>query len=210
MYLIGTNVYDILYLEENNGYINYVLDYGGRHMSRLPSAALAALTAFLVYLLLSAGSGTSTSTLLFWYLPELIIGLLLALLIGFLCRKFVPASAARMLNPVRWLQLIPYFAVFLFELVISNLKVCFSIISGKNVRPAIRKVSAPVKTGLGLAMLSTSITYQPGTLVVDADESDNTVYVHFLDGGEKPAKETEEKKLFNIFNLAAWIRRICE
>ncbi|HJJ39582.1 MAG TPA: hypothetical protein O0X42_05525, partial [Methanocorpusculum sp.] len=72
-------------------------------MSRLASAALAASAAFIIYLVLSAGSATETSAVLLWSLPELIIGLLLALLVGFLCRKFVPASAARMFNPLRWI-----------------------------------------------------------------------------------------------------------
>ncbi|HJJ35797.1 MAG TPA: Na+/H+ antiporter subunit E [Methanocorpusculum sp.] len=179
-------------------------------MSHFASGALAALAAFIVYLLLSAGSATETSVILCWSLPELIIGLLLALLVGFLCRKFVPTSAARLLNPVRWIQLIVYFIPFLFELTIANLKVSWSIISGRNVNPAIRKVESPMKTGAGLLLLSTSCTYQPGTVVVDADEKDNSIYVHFLDGGNKPKKTVEEKKLFSIINLVAWIRRICE
>jgi len=179
-------------------------------MSHFASGAMAALAAFLVYLLLTAGSATETSVILCWSLHELIIGLLLALLVGFLCRKFVPTSAARMFNPVRWIQLIVYFIPFLFELIIANLKVSWSIISGKNIRPAIRKVESPVKTGAGLILLSSSITYQPGTAVVDVDETDNTVYVHFLDGGEKPEKVVSEKKLFTFVNLVAWIRRICE
>jgi len=179
-------------------------------MSHFASGAMAALAAFLVYLLLSAGSATETSVILCWSLPELIIGLLFALLVGFLCRKFIPKSAARILNPVRWIQLIVYFIPFLFELVIANLKVSWSIISGKNIRPTIKKVESPVKTGLGLVLLSCSVTYQPGTAVVDVDETDNSVYVHFLDGGKKPEKTVSEKKLFTFVNLVAWIRRICE
>ncbi len=179
-------------------------------MSRFTSAALAALAAFIVYLLLSAGSGTETSTMLFWSLPDLIIGLLLSLLVGFLCRKFVPASAARMLNPVRWIQLIVYLIPFSFELIISNMKVSWSIISGRNIRPAIRKVESPVKTGAGLTLLSTSITYQPGTVLVDVDESDNSLYVHFLDGGKNQEKTVPGNKIFTFINLLAWIRRICE
>lgn len=179
-------------------------------MSHFASGVLATVAAFIVYLLLSAGSATETSTILCWSLPELIIGFLLALLVGFLCRKFVPASAARMLNPVRWIQLIVYIIPFLFELLIANLKVSWSIISGRNIRPAIRKVESPMKTGAGLVLLSTSITYQPGTLVVDTDENDNSVYVHFLDGGVKPKKTVSEKSLFSVINLVKWIRRICE
>ena len=75
-------------------------------MSNAASAALAAAAAFILYLVLSAGSAGDTGSILLWSVPELIIGLLLALLVGFLCRKFVPASAARMFNPLRWILLI--------------------------------------------------------------------------------------------------------
>ncbi|HJJ46419.1 MAG TPA: Na+/H+ antiporter subunit E, partial [Methanocorpusculum sp.] len=68
----------------------------------------------------------------------------------------------------------------------------------------------PMKTDLGELLLSASLTYQPGTFTVDADENDKSLYVHFLDGGIKPKKTVEAKKIFNIINLAAWIRRICE
>ena len=179
-------------------------------MTRLASAALAALLAFIVYLVLSAGTATETSSILLWSLPELIIGLLLALLTGFLCRKFVPSSAGRMLNPKRWLLLIVYFFPFVFELIVANVKVAWSIISGKNVRPAISKVENPVDTDFGLLLLSASITYQPGTVVVDADEGDKSLYVHFLDAGKKPESKVKPRKLFNFINLAAWIRRITQ
>lgn len=179
-------------------------------MTRFTSAALAALLAFIVYLILSAGTATEMSGILLWSVPELIIGLLLALLTGFLCRKFVPSSAGRMLNPKRWLLLIVYFFPFVFELIIANVKVAWSIITGKNIRPALLKVEKPVDTDFGLLLLSASITYQPGTVVIDADEKDKSVYVHFLDGGKKPEKKANPKKLFNFINLAEWVRRITQ
>ncbi|MDO5829406.1 MAG: Na+/H+ antiporter subunit E [Methanocorpusculum sp.] len=179
-------------------------------MSNVASAALAAAAAFIVYLVLSAGSAGDTASVLLWSVPELVIGLLLALLVGFLCRKFVPASAARMFNPLRWLLLIVYLVPFIFELAVANLKVAWSIISGKNIRPAVRKVEAPMKTNLGMLLLSASLTYQPGTFTVDVDEEDKSLYVHFLDAGHKPEKTVEPKKIFSFINLAAWIRRICE
>jgi len=179
-------------------------------MSRFASAMLAALLAFIIYLVLSAGTANPKSTILLWSLPELIIGLVLSLIVGFLCRKFVPTSAARILNPKRWLVLIVYLFPFLFELIVANCKVAWSVITGKNIKPAIRKVEKPVDTDFGLLMLTSTITYQPGTVVVDADDDDKSVYVHFLDGGEKPEKTVEPKKVFSIINLIAWIRRITQ
>ncbi|MCQ2377316.1 MAG: Na+/H+ antiporter subunit E, partial [Methanocorpusculum sp.] len=120
------------------------------------------------------------------------------------------ASAARMFNPLRWLLLIVYIIPFVFELAVANLKVAWSIISGKNILPAVRKVEAPMKTNLGMLLLSASLTYQPGTFTVDVDEEDKSLYVHFLDAGRKPEKTVEPKKIFSFINLAAWIRRICE
>jgi len=179
-------------------------------MSNFASGMMAALFAFIVYLVLSAGTATETSGILLWSVPELIVGVLLSLLVGFLCRKVLPKTAVRMLNPKRWLLLIVYLFPFLFELLIANCKVAWSIITGKNIRPAIRKVEKPLNTELGLLLFSSTITYQPGTVVIDADEDDKSVYVHFLDGGEKPEKTVEPKKVFTFLNLLAWIRRITE
>jgi len=179
-------------------------------MSHFSTGLLAALFAFIIYLVLSAGTATEINGILLWSVPELVIGVILSLLVGFLCRKFLPKSAARMLNPRRWLLLIVYILPFLFELLIANCKVAWSVITGKNIRPSIRKVEKPVESELGLLLLTSTITYQPGTVVVDSDENDKSVYVHFLDGGDKPEKTVEPKKVFSFINLLAWIRRISE
>jgi len=180
-------------------------------MSRFAAGLIAAIIAFIAYLVLSAGSATPTSSILyFWSLPEIIIGLLLALLTGFLCRKLIPTTAARFFNPKRWLFAIIYIPLFLIEFIIANLKTAWCVISGKNIRPAIVKVKSPVKTNAGLLFLSATITYQPGTAVVDADEKDKSIYVHILDAGENPQNETSEEKVFSKINLVKWLRRITQ
>lgn len=179
-------------------------------MSRLTTGLTAALLAYIAYLILTAGTATETSTILLWSLPELIIGLLLALLTGFLCRKFIPETAARFLNPRRWLFALIYLPLFLIELTIANCKVAWTIITGKNIRPAILKVEKPMKSDTGTLLLSATITYQPGTAVVDTDEKDHSLYIHILDAGENPEKAIPDNKIFAKINLAKWLRRITE
>lgn len=179
-------------------------------MSRFTAGLSATLLAFIAYLVLSAGSATPSSTILFWSMAEIIIGLLLALLTGFLCRKFIPDSSSRFFNPRRWLFAMIYFPLFLIELTIANCKVAWSVITGKNIRPALVKVEKPMKNNACALLLSVSITYQPGTVVVDADEKDRSLYIHVLDAGEHAGKTIPEDKIFAKINLVKWLRRITE
>ncbi|HJJ48561.1 MAG TPA: Na+/H+ antiporter subunit E [Methanocorpusculum sp.] len=179
-------------------------------MSRFAAGCMAALAAFIAYLALSAGSAIETSTILLWSLPELIIGLLLALLTGFLCRKFIPDTAARFFNPRRWLFALVYLPLFAVEFVIANCKTAWSVISGRNIRPAIVKVKTPMKNDAGTLLLSATITYQPGTAVVESDETDRSLYIHMLDAGEKPEKTVSEDKIFAKISLAKWLKKVTE
>ena len=171
---------------------------------------MGALAAFIAYLVLSAGSAIESSTVLLWSVPELVTGVVLAVLTGFLCRKIIPDSAARFFNPRRWLFAIVYIPLFLVEFVIANCKVAWSVITGRNIRPALFKVVAPMKNNAGTLLLSATITYQPGTIVVDCDEKDRSLYVHALDAGENPEKIVAEDKVFAKISLAKWLKKVTQ
>jgi multisubunit Na+/H+ antiporter MnhE subunit len=67
--------------------------------------------AFLMYLILTAGSGTIG----FWSLSELIMGVPLAILTGLVSRKFLCRSESyRLLSPLRLLLLLIYVPVPFF------------------------------------------------------------------------------------------------
>lgn len=165
--------------------------------------------AFLMYLILTAGSGTIG----FWSLSELVMGVLLALLTGLVARKFLCRSESyRLLSPLRLLQLLVYVpGPFFAELAKANLDVAYRVIT-MNIRPGIIRVHSGLKTDLGIFMLANSITLTPGTLSVGIDEETNDLFIHNINVAEGDEKKEiiESTELFSLVNLPAWIRRIAE
>lgn len=179
-------------------------------MTNIVPAFLAGLAAFIIYLALSAGTASAADAIFVWSSAEIIIGLILSIITGILCRKLWTAKRYSMANPLRWLLLIVYIVPFVIELIIANLKVSLAIITGKNIRPGIVKLTRGCKTDAGTLLLSASITYQPGTATVDVNEKTHELYVHALNIG-KDAKDTlPSDEIWSFINLSKWIRRITE
>jgi len=85
------------------------------------------------------------------------------------------------------------------------------VITG-NIRPGIIRVQSGLRTDLGIFMLANSITLTPGTITVDIDEKSHDLYVHNINipQGWEERPQVEERELFSLANLPAWIRRIAE
>lgn len=180
-------------------------------MNRITASAIAAFAAFILYLALSAGSATETDSILLWSSPELILGLILSVFTGLLCGKLWSGNKYwKMVNPLRWILLIIYIIPFLIELTIANLSVSAKIITGKNIRPGIIKLTPPMKNDFSTLLLSATITYQPGTATVDTNDASRELYIHALDVGKDPKKVTSPDKIFSKIDLSKWIRRIAE
>jgi len=170
---------------------------------------LTFILALLLYLLLAAGSGS----ILLWSPSELVAGVALSLLAAAVARNFICRSDSyRMANPLR-LLLIPVYLLgpFLLEVTKANLDVAYRVITG-NIRPGIIRVQSGLKTDLGIFMLANSITLTPGTITVDIDEKSHDLYVHNINipQGWEQRPRVEERELFSLANLPAWIRRIAE
>jgi multicomponent Na+:H+ antiporter subunit E len=165
--------------------------------------------AFLLYLVLTAGSGSIG----LWSLSELVMGALLALLTGLVTRKFLCRSESyRLLSPLRLLLLLIYVpGPFFIELTKANLDVAYRVITMK-IRPGIVRVHSGLKTDLGIFMLANSITLTPGTLSVGIDEETNDLFIHNINvsEGDEKREVIESTELFGLANLPAWIRRIAE
>jgi len=165
--------------------------------------------AFLLYLILTAGSGSIG----FWSLSELVMGAVLAMITGLVTRKFLCRSESyRLLSPIRLLLLLVYVPVpFFIELTKANLDVAYRVIT-LNIRPGIIRVHSGLKTDLGIFLLANSITLTPGTLSVGIDEETNDLFIHNINIAEGDEKKEiiESTELFRLVNLPAWIRRIAE
>ena len=68
------------------------------------SFIITSILCFIIYLLLTTGSGTFG----LWSLEEILIGIILSLITGFITRKIFIKKDFRMLNPVRWITFIAY------------------------------------------------------------------------------------------------------
>jgi multicomponent Na+:H+ antiporter subunit E len=170
---------------------------------------VTAVFAFLVYLVLTAGSGTIG----LWSQAELIAGGVISLIVAAISRNyFCRTGDYRMANPLRWVMLGLYAVVpFFIEMAHANIDVAYRVITGK-IRPGIVKLSPDLETDFGVLLLANSITLTPGTLTVGIDEETNDLYVHMINIGMGAEKKDffEPDDVFTLFRFPEWIRRIAE
>ena len=161
---------------------------------------------FIAYLLLTTGSGT----LGLWSLEEILIGIILSLIFGFLGRTIFVKNDFRMANPVRWILFIAYIiGPFFVSMAKANIDVAYRVITGR-INPGIVKISPNLKTDLGITMLANSITLTPGTLSVDIDEDSNDLYIHWINVKKEALKKKPIDYNFVCGKFPNWIRRIAE
>ena len=162
---------------------------------------------FIIYLLLTTGSGTD---IWIWSYEEILFGIILSAITGFVARTIFVKKSLRMLNPVRWIMFLVYvIGPFFVGMAKANFDVAYRVITGK-INPGIVKISPDLKSDLGITMLANSITLTPGTLSVDIDEDKNDLYIHWIN----VKKEALEKKPIDCKHVCGkfdkWIRRITE
>lgn len=167
------------------------------------------ISAFLIWLILSAGTGP----VLLWSWPELVAGAIVSLVVGIIARSFYARNNNyRMLNPVRWMYLVVYICIpFFLEMARANIDVACRVITGK-INPGIVRYNPELTTDLGQLLLANSITLTPGTLTVEVDEKTGDFYIHMLNVRPETEKkeECESGDIFSLFNFTKWIRRIAE
>ena len=163
---------------------------------------------FILYLLLTTGSGTDILGL--WSYIEVVFGILLSLIVGFIARKVFVKTSYRMLNPVRWFLFLGYLVgPFFLALAKANLDVAYRVITGR-INPGIVKISPGLSTDLGITMLANSITLTPGTLSVDIDEETNDLYVHWINVDKKALEKKPVECSAVCGSFPQWVRRIAE
>ncbi|RLF50574.1 MAG: cation:proton antiporter [Thermoplasmata archaeon] len=160
---------------------------------------------FIAYLIFTAGSGNIG----FWSIEEILFGIMVAVLVGYISRNIFIKNDFRMLNPKRWLYGIAYLFPFFLAMAKANFDVAYRVITGK-IRPGIVKISPNLKTDLGITMLANSITLTPGTLSVDIDEKTNNLYVHWINVKDAALKKKPRPYEYVCGKFPKWIRRIAE
>jgi len=169
---------------------------------------ITTIVCFITYLLLTTGSGDLAGL---WSIEELLIGLILSLITGFISQSvLVKDDDVRMANPLKWLLFIGYaIGPFFIALAKANFDVAYRVITGK-INPGIVKIHPDLKTDLGITMLANSITLTPGTLSVDIDEKNKDLYIHWINVDEAAIKKKTVDCKYVCGGFPEWIRRIAE
>lgn len=166
---------------------------------------VTSVVCFLLYLTLTAYSATPYGpNIMIWSVSEFIAAIAVGVIVGFIAKN-VFVKHLQFINPVRWLALAYFILVpFFWGVIKSNIDVAVRVITGK-INPGIVKITPNLKTDLGVTLLATSITLTPGTVSVDVDEKDNSIYVHWIDVADKNPTSEQVAGSFE-----KWAKRIME
>ncbi|OYT28488.1 cation:proton antiporter [Thermoplasmatales archaeon ex4572_165] len=168
---------------------------------------ITTLICFITYLSLTTGSGDVVGL---WSIEELLFGLILSLIAGFISHATFFKNDTRMLNPVRWIIFLVYLiGPFFIALAKANFDVAYRVFTGK-INPGIVKISPDLKTDLGVTMLANSITLTPGTLTVDVDEESKDMYIHWINVDKNMLNKKTLDCSYVCGEFSDWIRRIAE
>ncbi|MBC7120527.1 MAG: Na+/H+ antiporter subunit E [Candidatus Methanosuratus sp.] len=125
---------------------------------------------FLVYVSLVGSLGTD----------ELIVGIIIAVIVGIVTRNLIVSDERKILSPSRWLSAVRYLIVYwLYYEPLAHWDVIKRIFT-MDVRPSIVRVPYSMTTEYGVMLVGNSITNTPGTVVVDVDEDKGYYYVHWI------------------------------
>jgi multicomponent Na+:H+ antiporter subunit E len=172
------------------------------------------ILSFVIYLFLTTGSGTEiviiNEQFLSWSYAEIILGIILSIIVGFVASKIFIKKSFRMANPVRWFTFIAYvIGPFFVGMAKANVDVAYRVLTGK-INPGIVKISPNLKTDFGITMLANSITLTPGTLTVDIDEEKNDLYIHWLNVKKEALLKKPVDCKHVCGNFEKWVRRVAE
>jgi len=162
--------------------------------------------AFAFFLILTIPSGN----LFLWSKEELIIGAILALIVGAIARNMFFKKNLRVLNPKRFFLFLIYIVgPFFWGMAKANIDVAYRVITGR-INPGIVRISPKLKTDLAITMLANSITLTPGTLSVEVNEETNDLYVHWINVKKEALEKMPRDFKFVCGPFPNWARRVAD
>jgi multicomponent Na+:H+ antiporter subunit E len=121
------------------------------------------------------------------------IGVSLAYVVLALARR-VPPIAVTLRRVVLGIALVLY---FVWELVLSNLRIAYDILSPRfRFTPGVVGVRLDARTDLEITVLANLITLTPGTLSLDVSPDRRVLYIHTMHVGDRDAFERSIKDGF--------------
>jgi len=106
-------------------------------------------------------------------LSNIIVGLVAALITALVFGSQFKLNWKKFYNPLRYIWLLIYIIVFVWECIKANFDVAYRVLSPKMpIKPGIVKVRTKLKTSFARVILANSITMTPGTITVDVIDDD--------------------------------------
>jgi len=127
-------------------------------------------------------------------------GFALGYLALWLCRPLLPESGY-FRKP---LQFIRFAFLFLWALLVANLRVAYDVITPKlHMRPSILAIPLEARTDEEITLLASLITLTPGTLSIEVSDDRRKLFIHamFVDEAEqfrRQLKEGFERRLLEV------------
>jgi multicomponent Na+:H+ antiporter subunit E len=124
-------------------------------------------------------------------IEHLVVGFIVGYLILWWLRPLIGPSAYFRKLPLA----ISFIAFFIWELVKSNLRVAWDVVTPSAYRqPAIIAVPLDAKTDEEITLLAVLITLTPGSLSIDVSQDKRVLYVHgmFVDDADAYRREIKE------------------
>ena len=110
-------------------------------------------------------------------LPNLLIGFVLGYVVLWLARDVLQSSEYTARVP----RLIEFALYFLWELLLSNLRVAYDVLTPRHhMRPGIIALPLDATTDGEITLLANFISLTPGTLSLDVSPDRKTLYVHLM------------------------------
>ncbi|HPO13383.1 MAG TPA: Na+/H+ antiporter subunit E [Candidatus Hydrogenedentes bacterium] len=114
---------------------------------------------------------------------HLAAGIFVAALVALLTGDLFLERPHLLRNPIRyWYFFFYYLPVFLWECLKANIDVAYRVLHPQRpIHPGIVKIHTDLKSDAAITFLANSITLTPGTMSVDVDKANQTLYIHWID-----------------------------
>lgn len=126
---------------------------------------------------------------------ELVVGAIVAAFVATISYKLLFRRDMReKFEPKRWGYAIAYVPAYIWAELKAHASVIYRILHpNMPIRPGIVRVPTQLKTDFGMTGLANAITMTPGTLSVEVDEKQPSLYVHWIDVKTAEPEQTSKR-----------------
>ncbi len=163
------------------------------------------ISLWVIWLILTGSIGVVVRGIVTWQVPQtyhqfissvavqqVIVGAIISLLVSFGTHKFFTKNPSSIFNPVRWGYKLAFIPVYIWEEIKAHLNVAYLILTPSlSIEPSIVELPTNFDSSneVGLTALANSITMTPGTLTVDIDDEEPSLFVHWISAGDQTSSD---------------------